>query len=160
MGREVKRVALDFDWPVGVGWPGYHGHICAAVYAAVGRNYDGDACEVCKIYCKHIGAELDKYDECPAEDGHKEPPPGDGYQMWETTSEGSPISPVFKTPEELARWLVDNGASSFGSDTATYDQWLGMIRGPGWAPSAAGYAGKIQSGVAFIGDKENEKTTT
>jgi hypothetical protein len=35
-----------------------------------------------------------------------EPPSGDGYQLWETVSEGSPISPVFATPEELADWLA------------------------------------------------------
>jgi hypothetical protein len=65
----------------------------------------------------------------------KEPPGGEGWQMWETTSKGSPMSPVFATPEELAKWLSDSGASSFGSDTATYDQWLAMI-GAGWAMSA------------------------
>lgn len=42
--------------------------------------------------------------------------------IYETCSEGSPISPAFETPEELARWLTDN---SFGSMTATYEQWLG-----------------------------------
>ena len=30
-----------------------------------------------------------------------EPPTGDGYQLWETTSEGSPSSPVFATFDEL-----------------------------------------------------------
>ena len=34
--------------------------------------------------------------------------------MYEDTSEGTPISPAFETPEELARWLADNGASAFG----------------------------------------------
>jgi hypothetical protein len=65
----------------------------------------------------------------------QEPPAGDGWQMWETTSEGSPMSPVFDAPEKLARWLADTNASSFGDSGATYEQWLGMIAGPGWAPS-------------------------
>lgn len=65
-----------------------------------------------------------------------EPPAGDGWQMWETTSEGSPMSPVFSTPEELATWLYENEASSFGSNTSSYEQWLKFIKGPGWAPSA------------------------
>lgn len=76
-----------------------------------------------------------------------EPPEGDGWQMWETTSEGSPISPVFATPEELARWLADNGASTFGSDTGTYEQWLRMITGAGWAPSAVVDERGVRSGV-------------
>ena len=31
-----------------------------------------------------------------------------GYQLWETVSEGSPISPVFKTFKELCVWLGNN----------------------------------------------------
>jgi hypothetical protein len=67
-----------------------------------------------------------------------------GWCMYET-----PISPVFETPEELARWLADNGASAFGRSTATYEQWLGMIQA-GWAPSAVSSGGALQSGVEFI----------
>ena len=76
----------------------------------------------------------------------KEHPKGDGWQMWETTSEGSPMSPVFASPEELAQWLADTGASSMGKDTATYDQWLTMIS-EGWAISMASVDGKLMSGV-------------
>ena len=50
-------------------------------------------------------------------------------QMYETTTEGTPISPVMDTPENLARWLADNGAPAFGSMTATYEQWLPICRG-------------------------------
>lgn len=51
------------------------------------------------------------------------------YQMYETTSEGSPISPVMETAEALAQWLADNGASIFGYSTATYETWLRIIVG-------------------------------
>lgn len=54
--------------------------------------------------------------------------------MYETTSEGTPISPAFETPEELAKWLADSGASSFGNSTATYEQWLRVCKS-GYAPS-------------------------
>lgn len=49
--------------------------------------------------------------------------------MYEDTSEGTPISPAFATPEELARWLADNGASIFGNSTATYERWLQIASG-------------------------------
>ena len=75
-----------------------------------------------------------------------EPPNGDGWQMWETTSEGSPISPVFASPEDLASWLASNGASSFGSLTASYDEWLAMIM-QGWAISAVACNGELVYGV-------------
>lgn len=57
------------------------------------------------------------------------------YQMYEDTSEGTPISPVMATPEELARWLADNGASAFAGQTASYESWLRVCNG-GYAPSA------------------------
>jgi hypothetical protein len=71
--------------------------------------------------------------------------------MYEDTSEGTPISPAFETPEELARWLVDNNASAFGNSTASYESWLRVAKG-GYAPSAVmtihgDGTGTMQSGV-------------
>ncbi len=68
------------------------------------------------------------------------------YMMYQTTSEGTPISPAFATPEELARWLADNNVSSFGPMTATYDQWLRIAQG-GYAPSMVLAGGELKSGV-------------
>jgi hypothetical protein len=69
--------------------------------------------------------------------------------MYETTSEGTPISPAFATPEELARWLADNNASAFGGEGASYEAWLNMARG-GWAPSAVLTGGHLISGVEAL----------
>lgn len=55
-----------------------------------------------------------------------EPPRGKGFQLWETTSEGSPISPVFATIEELCAWAADN-AITFGSFTASAQEWRSML---------------------------------
>jgi len=67
--------------------------------------------------------------------------------MYEDTSEGTPISPAFETPEELARWLTDNGASAFGDSTGSYEGWLRVAQG-GWAPSAVSIdGGPLVSGV-------------
>ena len=114
MGREVKRVPLDFDWPLEEVWEGY----------------------------------LSK-------DPPEDPPAGDGWQMWETCSDGSPISPVFNTPEELAHWLADTGAPSFGSQTSSYESWLRMIVGDGWAPSMVIDNGVCKSGVDFVAKARN-----
>jgi hypothetical protein len=69
--------------------------------------------------------------------------------MYETTSEGTPISPAFETPEELAKWLFDNNASAFAGMTATYEQWLHTCKS-GYAPSAVLINGEIKSGVEAI----------
>lgn len=76
------------------------------------------------------------------------------YQMYETCTEGTPISPVMESPEALARWLVDNNASAFGDMTADYDHWLRVCRG-GYATSAVVSSdGKITSGVEGITENE------
>lgn len=51
------------------------------------------------------------------------------FQMYEETSEGTPISPVMKTPEELAKWLTDNNVSYFANITTTYTHWLDICCG-------------------------------
>ncbi|WP_273280899.1 hypothetical protein [Pseudooceanicola atlanticus] len=78
------------------------------------------------------------------------------FQMYEDTSEGTPISPVMETPEELARWLADNGASAFGDMTATYEQWLPICRG-GFAPSMVVTGGRIISGVEAMAETESDQ---
>ena len=72
--------------------------------------------------------------------------------MYETTSEGTPISPAFETAEELAHWLADTGASAFGSMTATCEEWLAMF-GHGSTVSAAMIDGQMVSGVASVADE-------
>jgi hypothetical protein len=69
-------------------------------------------------------------------------------QMYETCTEGTPISPVMATAEELARWLTDNNASAFGDMGATYEQWLATIKS-GWACSMVVENGVFKSGVAL-----------
>lgn len=73
--------------------------------------------------------------------------------MYEDCSEGTPISPAFATSEELARWLADNNASSFGSMTASYDQWLATIK-VGSAISAVFDSKGFRSGVELNGDNK------
>ena len=78
----------------------------------------------------------------------KEPPKGVGYQIWETVTEGSPISPVFAKPEDLAEWMSHNQR---GVDVGTTkDQWLKFILGPGWAPSFIGSSQGLQTGVQTV----------
>jgi len=71
--------------------------------------------------------------------------------MYEDTSEGTPISPAFETPEALATWLADSGASSNGSSTATYEQWLSTIK-RGSAPSMVLSSKGLQSGVEALSE--------
>jgi hypothetical protein len=75
------------------------------------------------------------------------------YQMYETTSEGTPISPVLATPEELAQWLVDHGASAFADQGATYEEWLHTIQ-HGSGGSCVLVGGQLISSVAYAARKD------
>ena len=81
-----------------------------------------------------------------------EPPEGEGWQLWETVSEGSPVSPVFATAEELADWLASPESSEAdGVNRGTSrSQWLAFLHGPGWAPSMIVSAGRVMGGVEAV----------
>lgn len=55
-----------------------------------------------------------------------DPPVGIGWQLWETTSEGSPISPVFPTLDGLCAYAAIN-CSTFGSHKASPGEWKQML---------------------------------
>lgn len=63
-----------------------------------------------------------------------EPPTGDAWQLWETTSEGSPRSPVFAVPEQLATWMTENECMFAGSKMPDFDSAMRFVKA-GWAPS-------------------------
>lgn len=51
------------------------------------------------------------------------------YMMYELSTEGTPISPAFESPEALARWLADTKANAYAGITLDYDRWLRAIIG-------------------------------
>lgn len=89
-----------------------------AIIKAAGLPEDWGTCPACKGHAIHP-------DDIEASEAWEatEPPTGDGWQLWETTSEGSPQSPVFATPGELAAWCATN-ATAFADMRLTAEQWL------------------------------------
>jgi len=149
MGREVNRVPMGFDWPMKEIWFGFIlDPIPCELCGGTGKPKHGGTVTV-TLSDKPWTSEY-----CPVCEGEGdvrpkiELPEGPSWQMWENTSEGSPISPVFDTPEELARWLADNKASAFGDMTATYEQWLRTIESGGAIGAAITEKGLIP-GVAL-----------
>lgn len=164
MGREVRRVPADWQHPKddnGRYIPLHGGGFTVADadwnegYAkwqeGLVSSYDADS--KWRARTPEDGARYTDWD------GHR-PSPDDYMPAWpeerrthlmmyEDTSEGTPISPAFETPEELAQWLADNGASAFAGDTATYEQWLRVCQG-GWAPSMIIANGEMMSRVAGL----------
>lgn len=94
------------------------------IRAACERLGVSDTCDRCEGHgsCERYPgqrAEADAWEET-------EPPVGEGWQLWETMTEGSPTSPVFATAEGLACWCVPN-ATLFADIDATYEDWLSLI---------------------------------
>ncbi len=110
-------------------------------------------CATCKGHC-----DIATYEERAAEEAASEawkptdPPAGDGWQLWETVSEGSPISPAFATDVDLAQWCTENKCTVNGP-MRSFDAALAFVRS-GWAPSFLGANGQITDGMTFIGERE------
>jgi hypothetical protein len=223
MGRELKRVPLDFDHPSGRVWPGFvnphykkcatcdgsgdttarqrlsdlvsllllsgedslkgsnhpyfrsmrsvlpHDVIPSADMAELtgglsrpitnGRAFGHDAIDRWTATTKIIeaaGLDPQTWGLCPDCKGHgvaadvyeaydawkpTEPPTGEGYQVWENVSEGSPISPVFAAEQDLINWLTDQGYSEGAAEE--------FARG-GYAPSFAMVNGRLYENIETL----------
>lgn len=89
-------------------------------------------CEVLEITEKcptcngHGSIATDAQREEAEKDHTVHPPEGEGYQLWETTTEGSPSSPVFATIEELCTYAAAN-CTVFAGSKATAESWREML---------------------------------
>ena len=176
MGREVRKVPADWQHPKE--WTGglrgmeehYKPLFSGEEYQPAVDAWD-DECAKWKSgwrpeHCDDAESRAMCYEQWAGQRPHRDDYMPDWpaeqrthYMMYEDTSEGTPISPAFATPEELARWLADTGASAFGSDTASYEAWLRACRG-GFAPSAVITNGVMQSGVEALRDSPTGKEPT
>lgn len=138
MGREVMRVPLNFDFPIGKSYADWH-------------------------YDQHLAScswtrEMHNEDECPNSVYWRgQIPTGDGWQLWQTVSDG-PVSPVFATPEELIDWMSqpDTRPREWWQDQSPYPKrpwgqgWRRetaekFVRGTGWIPSLVVKDGNVQT---------------
>jgi hypothetical protein len=144
--RAVKRVALDFKWPIGMLWKGYFNPYtpqdCAPCrgwgWSFIGnQNRDkhghtyrpvaGDQCEWCNGTGKHWY--LPQIERLHNNFQCYEPPEGPGWQLWMETDGGSPMTPVFAYADELAEHCVIAEVRVFAHFTATKETWLDLCRG-------------------------------
>lgn len=166
MGRELRMVPADWEHPKNEkghfiplfdgdfsstdtewmeGWHKWQQGFC--------ENYgDGDKWKPIEAEYTHMRY-TDYAGERPSPDDYMPDWPDEQrthFMMYEDTTEGTPISPAFATPEELASWLAETKASAFAGEGATYEQWLATIN-RGSAVSAVMTGNVIESGVAFEG---------
>lgn len=85
------------------------------------------------------------------------------FQVWETVSEGTPVTPPFETKDELIGYLVEHGdfwdqsrrregCTSINCDPWSRESAEAFVNGPGWAPSFVADSKGVRSGVEAMGD--------
>lgn len=125
-----------------------------AVSARCEREGVADTCKTCQ---GHASFEAYPGQRAEAEAWEStDPPEGVGWQLWETVSEGSPVSPVFDSKLVFADWLV-HGADKY-SRASSLDAALRFIDA-GWAPTGISTPETgFMAGVEYVGlrkDGEN-----
>ena len=90
------------------------------------------------------------------------------WQVYETVSEGTPVTPPFANREELVEYLVENGdfwdqrRRKEGRSSMPCEPWSrrnaeAFVMGSGWAPSMVIDGGKVMSGVEALSQENAER---
>ena len=131
MARELKRVPLDFNYPIDKIW---YGELIKYINTCHSRN-NHDNCFECREFAKLKGIPFTSYC-CPdfntyfKEVGKElkdlcEVPSGPGYQLWSSTIDG-PTSPVFETYDDLCTWC-ENNATIFAYEKLSKEEWKNAL---------------------------------
>jgi hypothetical protein len=165
MGREIRRVPPDWKHPTRNNGSGLQ-PLFDKAYEPAAKEW-AEACALWErgehpdqllypdqsVSCKHWW----EWDGNPPDKEYCRPDwPAEtitAYQVYETVSEGTPVSPVFATEEEMITWLAEVGAGmGIGGTPAPLgregaERW---VRSGGWAPSGVFCGGQVMSGVEFL----------
>jgi len=75
------------------------------------------------------------------------------FQVWETVSEGTPVTPPFETEDELVDYLTKNGDfwdQKRGDKPMPRENYEKFVKGPGWAPTFVSNGRKLMTGVEAV----------
>ena len=143
MGREIRRVPEGWQHPVDE--KGYIPlHDCT--YAEAMRDYETGRKAWEEDQAKDHSISFEDYDGGPPEpkwyrpEWQSEPT---CYQIYETVTEGTPVSPVFAGLGELGDWLISEGVSESAAR---------KFAEIGWAPSMSFGRGGIKVTYETLAD--------
>lgn len=174
MGREIRRVPPNWNHPTA----NRHGR--SDLQPMYDRRFEDAAAEWKEAfaawergerpsYCGEENKHLEywEYNGAPPERAYYRPwtdEEATWYQVWETVSEGTPVTPPFETPAEVIDYLVANGdfwdqqRRAEGTSSIPYEPWTRRqaeaFVGTGWAPSFVVGPKGVQSGVEFVADSK------
>jgi hypothetical protein len=144
--EKLIRGLAKYDGPVGIFAHDMNYDLYKRLAKMSGMPKGWDSCPVCK------GKNIDPASNTAYEAWEEEPPPeGPGYQLWETVSEGSPVSPVFPTKEAFIGHLTRvMGHSREAAENFCDD---------GSAPSMVMAGGKLYEGIDSCAIPNSNETT-
>ena len=127
--------------------------------AEIAKEYNYDVSDPYSAYCDWSGSPPDAEYCRPNWDKST----ATWYQVYETVSEGTPVSPPFETADQLIEYLVANGdfwdqkRRKAGNSFMSCEPWLReaaekFVKGWGWAPSLIISSKGVQTGVEALAD--------
>ncbi len=172
MGREIRRVPPNWQHPLKESCPHYPTCDQMCYQPKYEQNIDDALNEWLKDFDRVRAGNMDDFEKtCYASlaEWIKDNPPPDldyyvnykkeeatWYQVYQTVSEGSPVTPPFATQEELIDYLVENGdfwdqerAKRDGYKFEGYSRNVAekFVMGSGWVPSMVMTGGVIKQGI-------------
>ena len=178
MGRELRMVPPNWDHPVVVRRNGREGYqpMCRGSFEEAAADWKKDFAkweagereeyideESRKLeFWEYSGGPPDRAYYCPWSEED-----ATWFQVWETVSKGTPVTPPFATREELIDYLVENGdfwdqqRRREGCTVMNCDPWSResaerFVNGIDWAPSLVVTGGAVHSGVEAMGTMGKE----
>lgn len=165
MGREIRRVPPNWEhptqqcqhspWKGGCDYAMTHGGQCLKPlmqgYAETKAGFEKMQAE------KGLQEAVDYYGNAPdVNDYVPEWPESEAtwFQVYETVSEGTPVSPPFATREELVEYLIAHGdfwAQSRGEGGVSRKAAVAFVMEDGFVPSLIVEDGKITAGIEIAG---------
>lgn len=151
MGREIRRVPANWQHPK-YSEETAHNPRLIGEYIPLREGYEAALADFKKsIETLGLGPAIDEWGGGPQSDDYVQygGAPCDWFQVYETVSEGTPVSPPFATPEELVEYLVQKGDfwSQKRGEPGYSRKAAEAFVGSGWAPSTVIKNGKAMNGI-------------
>lgn len=159
MGREIRMVPPNWKHPITENASDWYDHDTRKHYPVYSpmfaKNYDKAVAEYeedRKAY------NPEEHSNCSFEEWYGEPPMKEyyapyteseatWYQMYETVSEGTPLTPPFATKQELIDYLVNVGADWDGK--MSRERAEAFVKAE-WTPSMVVDNGKVMTGIEAL----------
>lgn len=159
MGREIRRVPANWEHPRKAYGQEHDYEQLSDDYIGYLKYWEEDVNQFIKhmteviktgktvIYNKEYTDPQKVYDYLNDEEQALNPsnisgymPSGSWYQLYQNVGEGSPLSPPFKTKDQLVKWLSNN--KDYWGHTWTPEQAAAMVKSE-YAPSGMYVNGKM-----------------